>query len=300
MQERVQKLIAAAGVASRRKAEELILAGQVTVNGVLAELGTKADPQEDHIKVRGKLINSKLEQQEKLYLLLNKPIGYLTSKSDPEGRQLVIDLVGKYRDKVHPVGRLDVNTEGLILLTNDGSFTQIIAHAKNKVPKVYEVKVKGQPNALLIRKLERGIVIDNVKTAPVQIKEIDLSDTNAWYEVTLFEGRNQQIRKMFDSIGHSVIKLRRVAIGFLRNEKLRPGQFRALTTAEVKRFFQLPVAAAGQAHSVKKAVTGQVHSVKKAATKRPSTSVSASRRPAKKGPTVRAATGGTRARRSKP
>ena len=211
-------------------------------------MAPKADPQADHIKVRGKLINAKLEQQEKLYLLLNKPIGYLTSKSDPEGRQLVIDLVGKYRDKVHPVGRLDVNTEGLILLTNDGSFTQIIAHAKNKVPKVYEVKVKGQPNALLIRKLERGVVIDKVKTAPVQIKEMDLSDTNAWYEVTLFEGRNQQIRKMFDSIGHSVIKLRRVAIGFLRNEKLRPGQFRALTMAEVKRFFQLPVAAAGQVH----------------------------------------------------
>lgn len=242
MQERVQKLIAAAGIASRRKAEELIEAGHVTVNGVLAELGTKADPATDHIKVRGKLINAKLEQQEKIYLLLNKPVGYLTSKSDPEGRQLVVDLVGRYRDKVHPVGRLDVNTEGLILLTNDGAFTQAIAHAKHKVPKVYEVKVKGQPNALLIRKLERGVVLDKVKTAPAQIKELDLSDTNAWYEVTLYEGRNQQIRKMFDSIGHSVIKLRRVAIGFLRNEKLRPGQFRELKPAEVNRFMQAATA----------------------------------------------------------
>ncbi len=242
MQERLQKLIAAAGVASRRKAEELMLAGQVTVNGqTVRELGTKADPTQDHIKVNGKLINRKLEHQEKFYLLLNKPVGYLTSKSDPQGRQLVVDLVGKYRDKVNPVGRLDVNTEGLILLTNDGEFTQLIAHAKNKVPKVYEVKVKGQPSEVQIRKLERGIVLGHAKTAPVEIAQIELSDTNAWYKVTLFEGRNQQIRKMFDSIGHSVLKLRRVAIGFLRNEKLRPGEFRMLSEAEVKRFSTLPV-----------------------------------------------------------
>ena len=245
MQERLQKLIAAAGVASRRKAEEMILAGEVTVNGqVVTELGTKADPTQDHIKVRGKLINARLEQQEKIYLLLNKPLGYLTSKSDPQGRQLVIDLVGKYRDKVHPVGRLDVNTEGLLLLTNDGAFTQLIAHARHKVAKVYEVKVKGQPSAALIHKLERGVVLKGVKTAPAQIKQTDLSETNAWYEVTLYEGRNQQVRKMFDSIGHSVIKLRRVAIGFLRNEKLRPGAYRSLSEAEVKKFFRLAEAPA--------------------------------------------------------
>jgi 23S rRNA pseudouridine2605 synthase len=253
MQERLQKLIAAAGIASRRKAEELILAGQVTVNGRLAELGTKADPATDHIKVRGKLINAKLEQQEKVYLLLNKPVGFLTSKADPEGRQLVIDLVGKYRDKVHPVGRLDVNTEGLILLTNDGAFTQLVAHARNKVPKVYEVKVKGQPSAVQIKKLERGVLLDKVKTAPAQIKEMELSETNAWYEVTLFEGRNQQIRKMFDSIGHSVLKLRRVSIGFLRNERLRPGEFRSLTEAEVKRFFRLSEAPSKSANNSKPA-----------------------------------------------
>jgi 23S rRNA pseudouridine2605 synthase len=245
MQERLQKLIAAAGVASRRKAEELIQAGEVRVNGqVVTELGTKADPAVDHIKVRGKLINAKLAEQEMIYLLLNKPLGFLTSKSDPEGRQLVIDLVGKYRDKVHPVGRLDVNTEGLLLLTNDGAFTQLIAHARNKVAKVYEVKVKGQPSQSLIRKLERGVVLDRVKTAPAQIKQVNLSDTNAWYEVTLYEGRNQQVRKMFDSIGHSVIKLRRIAIGFLRNERLRPGEFRILSEAEVKKFFKLPEAQA--------------------------------------------------------
>jgi 23S rRNA pseudouridine2605 synthase len=139
---------------------------------------------------------------------------------------------------------LDVNTEGLLLLTNDGAFTQLVAHARNKIPKVYEVKVKGQPSEMLIRKLERGVVLDGVKTAPARIKQTDLSDTNAWYQVTLYEGRNQQVRKLFDSIGHSVIKLRRIAIGFLRNERLRAGEYRTLSEAEVKKFFRLPEAQA--------------------------------------------------------
>ena len=140
--ERLQKIIAAAGLASRRKAEELIVAGAVTVNGqVVTQLGTQVDPQRDHIKVHGKLINPKLDRQEKLYLLLNKPAGFLTSRSDPRQRPLVIDLLGPYRDKVHPVGRLDFQSEGLLLLTNDGAFTQLIAHASKQVPKVYEVKV---------------------------------------------------------------------------------------------------------------------------------------------------------------
>lgn len=239
MQERLQKIIAAAGIVSRRKAEELIVAGEVAVNGkVVTELGTKADPEKDHIRVRGKLINPKLNKQERIYLLLNKPLGVLTSKSDPQNRPLVIDLVGPYRNVVHPVGRLDLNTEGLILLTNDGNFTNLIAHAAKQVPKVYEVKVKGQPLEQQIKLLERGVVIDGVRAAPARVRLIEESATNAWYEVTLYEGRNQQIRKMFDSIGHSVIKLRRVAIGFLRNERLKPGEFRVLSEAEVKRFFK--------------------------------------------------------------
>ena len=238
MQERLQKLIAAAGIVSRRKAEELIVAGSVTVNGkIVTELGTKADPEKDSIKVRGKLINPKLAKHEKIYLLLNKPAGVLTSRSDPQNRPLVIDLTGPYRNKVHPVGRLDFNTEGLLLLTSDGDFTQLISHAAQQTPKVYEVKVKGKPGRHQIKMLERGVVIDGVRTAPSRIRLIEESATNAWYEVTLYQGRNQQIRKMFDAIGHSVIKLRRVAIGFLKNEKLKPGEFRMLTESEVKRFF---------------------------------------------------------------
>lgn len=239
MQERLQKIIAAAGIASRRKAEELIAAGAVTVNGqLITEPGTKADPEKDHIKVQGKLINPRLQRQEKIYLLLYKPLGFLTSRSDPQHRPLVGDLVGPYGRKVHPVGRLDFNTEGLLLLTNDGDFTQAIAHASKKVPKVYQVKVKGKPGEQQIRQLERGVFIDEVRTAPAKIELIEESSSNAWYQVTLYEGRNQQIRRMFDSIGHSVLKLRRVAIGFLRHETLRPGEFRHLREAEVKRFMR--------------------------------------------------------------
>lgn len=237
MEERLQKIIATAGIASRRKAEELIQAGVVAVNGkTVTELGTKADPEKDHIKVRGKLINVK---QEKVYILLNKPIGYLTSRSDPQKRQLVTDLVGPYASKVHPVGRLDLNTEGLILLTNDGEFTNLIAHASHNVPKVYEAKVKGKPSEWQINKISRGVEIDGTKTAPAKIRLMEETETNAWYEVTLHEGRNQQIRKMFDSIGHSVVKLRRIAIGFLKDEKMKPGEFRFLREAEVSRFLRL-------------------------------------------------------------
>ncbi|HKQ78455.1 MAG TPA: pseudouridine synthase [Blastocatellia bacterium] len=237
-EERLQKIIAAAGVASRRKAEELIAAGEVTVNGrVVTEFGVKADPERDHIKVRGRLINPKLKHQEKVYLLLNKPLGFLTSRSDPKNRPLVVDLLGPYRDKVHPVGRLDFNTEGLLLLTNDGDFTNLVIGSK-QVSKVYEVKVKGKPSEHQIAMLERGVTVDGKRTAQAVIRRMEESETNAWYRVTLYEGRNQQIRKMFDHIGHSVIKLRRVAIGYLKKEKLKPGQYRLLSEAEVRRFFR--------------------------------------------------------------
>ncbi|HEV7373797.1 MAG TPA: pseudouridine synthase [Pyrinomonadaceae bacterium] len=238
MSERLQKLIAAAGIASRRHAEEMIAAGEVTVNGkVVTELGTKADPERDHIKVRGRLINPLLKSRELFYVLLNKPRGYLTSLADPEGRPLVTELVPHALGRLHPVGRLDFNTEGLLLLTNDGEFTNFITSARNRVAKVYEVKVKGVPPEDAIERLRRGITLeDGVRTAPAEIKMTDESTTNTWYEVVLHEGRNQQIRRMFDAIGHSVIKLRRVKIGFLKDERLAPKQWRFLTPAEVARF----------------------------------------------------------------
>ncbi len=236
--ERLQKLIAAAGIASRRHAEEMIAAGEVTVNGKLVtEPGTKADPQRDHIKVRGRLINPLLESREKFYVLLNKPRGYLTSLADPEGRPLVSELVPHTLGRLHPVGRLDFNTEGLLILTNDGDFTNYITSARNRVAKVYEVKVKGLPPEEAIGRLRRGITLeDGVRTAPAEIKKVEESETNSWFEVVLHEGRNQQIRRMFDAIGHSVTKLRRVKIGFLKDERLAPKQWRLLTPAEVARF----------------------------------------------------------------
>ena len=233
MQERLQKLISQAGIASRRGAEEIIKAGEVTVNGKVAELGTKADPETDHIKVRGKLINVKIQSKENAYLLVNKPKGFLSSVSDPEGRPLVTDLVKGF-GKLHPVGRLDFNTEGLIILTNDGSFTNAIAKSKT-IPKVYQVKTKGMPTEVAVRKLRRGLKLeDGFKTAPADIKILKPTDKNGWYEVTLYEGHNQQIRKMFDAVGHSVVKLKRIAIGSVSDMGLSVGRFRKLTKEEVK------------------------------------------------------------------
>ncbi len=234
MQERLNKLIAQAGLASRRGADELIASGEVTVNGeIVTELGRKADPETDHIKVSGKLINSKIAKREIAYVLLNKPKGYLSSAADPEGRKLVTDLIKGY-GKLHPVGRLDYNTEGLIILTNDGNFTNLVASSKT-IPKVYDVKVKGLPNENAINKLRRGVRLeDGFKTAPAQIKELKATDKNGWYEVTLYEGHNQQIRKMFDSIGHSVVKLKRIAIGSINYDRLPVGAYRELDPEEVK------------------------------------------------------------------
>jgi 23S rRNA pseudouridine2605 synthase len=235
MQERLQKLIAAAGVASRRHAEELIAAGEVTVNGqVVSEPGTKADPLRDHIKVRGRLINPLLAGREKTYVLLNKPRGYLASLSDPESRPLVTELVPASLGRLHPVGRLDFNTEGLLILTNDGELTNFVTAARNKVAKVYEAKVKGVPPEQAIERLRRGIVLDDgVRTAPALVERVGETETNSWFEIVLHEGRNQQIRRMFDAIGHSVLKLRRVRIGNLRDERLKPGAWRHITHAEV-------------------------------------------------------------------
>ena len=240
MQERLQKLIAAAGIASRRHAEELITSGAVTINGkVITELGTKADPETDHIKVRGKLINPSLERREKVYVLLNKPKGYLSSLSDPEGRPTIVELVPQSLGRLYPVGRLDFNTEGLLLLTNDGEFTNFVTSARNKVEKIYEAKVKGLPEEKAIERLRRGVTLeDGTRTAPAKIRRVDETEHNSWYEIVLHEGKNQQIRRMFDLIGHSVIKLRRSQIGSLRDDALKPKHWRKLAPDEVKNLVQ--------------------------------------------------------------
>jgi pseudouridine synthase len=236
MQQRLQKLIAAAGITSRRHAEELIAARHVTVNGkVVTELGAKADSETDHIKVKGRLINPLLQKHENVYVLLNKPKGYLSSMSDPKGRPLVTDLVPSSLGRLHSVGRLDFNTEGLLLLTNDGDFTNYLTSARNRVAKVYEVKVKGVPSEKAIARLRQGIRLDDgQRTAPAEIRKLRETGANAWFEVTLHEGRNQQIRRMFDAIGHSVLKLSRVRIGRLQDARLKSGEWRLLTDAELR------------------------------------------------------------------
>lgn len=240
MEQRLQKLIAAAGIASRRHAEELIAAGLVTLNGkVVTELGTKADPEKDHIKVKGKLINPQLKAREKVYVLLNKPRGYLSSVSDPDGRPLVVELLPATLGRIHPVGRLDFNTEGLLLLTNDGELTNFVTAARNRVEKVYEVKVKGVPPESSIERLRRGVTLDDgTRTAPAKIVNLHETDANAWYEVLLHQGRNQQVRRMFEIIGHTVLKLRRVRIGPLQDDDLKPGSWRFLLPGEVRRLMK--------------------------------------------------------------
>lgn len=227
-------------MASRRKAEEMIANGEVTVNGKLVtELGAKADPARDHIKVRGKLINPK-SSRPKRYFLVNKPRGYISTASDPLGRPLVAHILPpSYRRGIHPVGRLDFNTEGLIVLTNDGDLTRVITEA-GKIDKVYHVKVKGSPSDEAIERLRQGIKVNGSRTAPAQVALMQKTKEagNSWFEVKLRQGKNQQIRKMFDAIGHSVVKLRRVRIGHLDDEGLAVGHYRELKPGEVARFFQ--------------------------------------------------------------
>src|SRR5215470_7689434 len=232
--ERLQKILAAAGVASRRKAEEIITAGRVTINGaVVTELGTKADPAADKIAVDGKPLRV---AERHLYLLLHKPKGYVTTVSDPEGRPTVMDLVGSVAARVYPVGRLDYASEGLLLLTNDGDLAQKLARAGEHMPKTYYVKISGRPDEKGIDRLRRGITITledgrRVKTAPAKIRLIENS-ANPWYEVVLIEGRNRQIRRMFQAVGFLVEKIRRVQFGPLRLD-VPNGKFRPLTENEV-------------------------------------------------------------------
>jgi len=234
--ERLQKIIAAAGIVSRRKAEELITSGRVEVNGqVISTLGSKADLETDHIRVNGKLLHG---PQRHVYFLLNKPKGYVTTISDPERRPTVMDLMRGVKGRVYPVGRLDYASEGLLLMTNDGELAHRLMKAASHVTKTYIVKVAGSPNEEAIAKLRAGVSIathegKRVKTGPAKVRIVKEA-ANPWYEVTLIEGRNRQIRRMFEAVGHHVEKIKRVRYGPLALD-IPPGHFRALTLQEVDR-----------------------------------------------------------------
>lgn len=229
---RLQKVLAAAGVASRRAAELLIQAGRVVVNGrVITELGTRIDPARDTVKVDGDVVG---RAERPVYYLLHKPKGVLSTVSDPGGRPTVISLLRGVRERVFPVGRLDWNSEGLIILTNDGDLANHLTHPSNHVPKVYRVKIKGVVEPSALEQVRHGLYLDGRRTLPAPVTRIS-SQQNTWLEVVLFEGRRNQIRRVFERLGHPVLKLKRTAIGSIADRALKPGEFRALLPSEVAR-----------------------------------------------------------------
>lgn len=230
MQERLQKILARAGVASRRSSERIILEGRVAVNGqTVRELGSKADPARDEVRVDGVRVRL---PGEPVYLVLNKPKGVVTTRSDPEGRATVMGLVPRVAG-LFPVGRLDVTTEGLILLTNDGDFAQRVSHPRYEVPRVYRAKVRGVPDARTLRRLKEGVRVEGERMAVDAVRVIE-ADKHAWLELRLHEGKHHEVRRMLEAVGHPVSKLRRVAIGVVTDRGLAPGEFRALSPVEVR------------------------------------------------------------------
>ncbi|MDY0189648.1 MAG: pseudouridine synthase [Desulfuromonas sp.] len=228
--QRIQKLIAQAGLASRRKAEEWISQGRVTVNAQPAQLGDKADLSVDKVCVNGVELG---KQQEKVYLLLNKPIGYVTTLNDPQGRPTINDFLQDISQRLFPVGRLDLNTEGLLLLTNDGDLAAHILHPRHKIPKTYLVKISGtlSPNAQ--QALERGVMLEEGITAPAKIAHVRSSARNTWFELTITEGRNRQVRRMCSVVGSSVSSLKRVRMANIELGNLAPGKTRFLRDDEL-------------------------------------------------------------------
>ncbi|MBI4843534.1 MAG: rRNA pseudouridine synthase [Nitrospirae bacterium] len=232
MQERLQKIISMAGIASRREAEEIISEGKVTINGKVATIGMKADPEKDHIKVRGKLLHLSAP---KVYIVFNKPEKCITALSDPEGRHTVSDFLQGVKWRVFPVGRLDYDSEGLLILTNDGELANAILQPKKKVPKTYQVKISGFLEDKKLQKLRKGIRLDDGMTAPAKAKTVRKAEANSWVELTIFEGRKRQIRRMMERLGHDVIKLKRTRIACIDLGELPKGAFRYLTPDEVSK-----------------------------------------------------------------
>ena len=240
MEKRLQKILAEMGIASRRKAEEMIIEGRVTVNGKVATIGMKADLNRDHIKLNGKLL---IRPEPKVYLIVNKPKGVVTSLHDPEGRPTIKDFLKGVKYRVFPVGRLDYDSEGLLLLTNDGNFTHTVLHPSKKIPKTYLVKVREVLEDDEIEKLRKGIRLEDGVTAPAKVKRIRKTENNSWLEITLHEGKKRQIRRMLDKVGHPVLKLKRIRINGIELGNLESGKYRYLMPDEVDKikkevFFQ--------------------------------------------------------------
>lgn len=238
--ERLQKVIAKAGIASRRKAEELIVQGKVTVNGkTVTELGVKVGPK-DIIEVDG----IKVEREEPVYFLLYKPRGVITTVSDDKKRKTVMDFFPNVDQRIYPVGRLDYDTSGILIMTNDGDFTNLLTHPKYKIEKTYIAKVKGIPSKEALRQLQKGVRLEDGMTQPAKVKFLsgDKKKNTAIIELTIHEGRNRQVRRMFEHIGHPVLKLKRERFAFLTLDGLNAGEWRPLTPHEVKQLIALATA----------------------------------------------------------
>lgn len=232
MEERLQKVLAKAGVASRRHAEELILSGKVKVNGkFVTELGTKVNPLKDKIYVNGKPLPA---AEKKVYYILNKPRGYVTTASDERGRKTIMDILKGVEQRVYPVGRLDYDSEGLLLLTNDGELTQALTHPSHKVKKTYQVTVKGIPEMEQLKAMAKGLELEDGLTAPADVRLVSIGEDRTSLEISIHEGRNRQVRRMCEHIGHEVLRLRRIRIGSIGLDKLKSGEFRPLILKEVR------------------------------------------------------------------
>ncbi|NQS70938.1 MAG: rRNA pseudouridine synthase [Desulfobulbaceae bacterium] len=234
MEERLQKILARAGIASRRAAEQLILAGRVQVDGrTITQLGYKADPDQVSIRVDGK----KISAEQKVYLLLNKPAGYVTTLSDPQGRKTVAELVRNIPARLFPVGRLDLDTEGALIMTNDGAFAHTILHPSHEIKRTYEALVNGLPSRNTLRQLSTGIELDDFVTAPAKLRLLRREAKSSLVEIIIHEGKKRQVRRMFQAVGHRVLHLRRIAYGNLRLNNLPLGHYKMLSPADREQIF---------------------------------------------------------------
>jgi 23S rRNA pseudouridine2605 synthase len=241
MEIRLQKILSSAGVASRRAAEKLMAEGRVSVNGTtIFELGTKADPAKDDIRVDGRRIKS---AERPRYILLNKPRGYISTRSDEKRRKTVLDLLEGVREYVYPIGRLDYDTEGLLLLTNDGELAAQLTHPKHEVERTYEARVAGMPDERALEKLRHGVPLDGRRTLPADVILLNKGrhDADGVVLITIREGRNRQVRRMLEAVGHPVDRLKRTKIGPISDRKLPTGAWRELTTEEIRKLKALAI-----------------------------------------------------------